>query len=334
MATEARVYNATGDRTSDPATFSFWDPVLQKTFVLELDSTNPLIPVNAVVTVPPLQYTRNAVTTTVTRDTTTPASNRPLPVELLAGDSLGPVAVGIGTSNSSTMRVHVGNGSSIDVSVPGTVSVLLGDSSGNGVTSTLVGAKRSLDVNVAASALPAGAATETTLAAINTKFPAQGQALAVASTPVVLTAAQITTLTPQTNALTDTQLRATALPISGTVAVTGVATETTLAALNTKIPAQGQALAAASIPVVLTAAQITTLTPQTNALTDTQLRATAVPTRSGLGIPIHDALAYTSAATTDTYVYRTGGIAGSIVATVVMSYTDATKAVLTTVVRT
>jgi hypothetical protein len=236
---------------------------------------------------------------------------------------------------------------------------------------------------------PPGLATQVTLDAINAKIPVQGQALAAASVPVVLTAAQITTLTPQTNVLTDAQLRATPVPVSGTVAVTGVATaanqtttntalstlitqtdgiegsltaidnktptlvsgrqpvdvgasvlptgaatETTLAAVNTKIPAQGQALAAATIPVVLTAAQITTLTPQTDALTDTQLRATAVPTRSGLGIPIHDALAYTSAATTDTYVYRTGGIAGSIVATVVMSYTDATKAVLTTVVRT
>lgn len=45
---------------------------------------------------------------------------------------------------------------------------------------------------------------------------------------------------------------------------TDVATETTLALIKAKtdnIPAQGQALAAASLPVVLTAAQITTLTP-------------------------------------------------------------------------
>lgn len=38
--------------------------------------------------------------------------------------------------------------------------------------------------------------------------------------------------------LTDSQLRATAVPVSGTVSVTGVATETTLSALNTKIPAK------------------------------------------------------------------------------------------------
>jgi len=50
-------------------------------------------------------------------------------------------------------------------------------------------------------------------------------------------------------------------PVSGTVAVTGVATETTLAAVNGKLPALGQALAAASVPVILPAATVTTLTP-------------------------------------------------------------------------
>ena len=50
--------------------------------------------------------------------------------------------------------------------------------------------------------------------------------------------------------------------ITGTVSLpTGAATEATVAAQNAKIPALGQALAAASTPVVLPAAQITTLTP-------------------------------------------------------------------------
>ena len=77
-------------------------------------------------------------------------------------------------------------------------------------------------VSAAALPLPTGASTEATLALIKAKtdnIPALGQALAVASTPVVLTAAQISTLTPQTNALTDTQLRATPIPVSGTVTV-------------------------------------------------------------------------------------------------------------------
>lgn len=109
-------------------------------------------------------------------------------------------------------------------------------------------------VIVASSALPTGASTSalqttgnTSIASIDTKTPALGQALAAASVPVVLTAAQVTTLTPP-------------------AAITNYANETggNLAAIKAKtdnIPAQGQALAAASLPVVLTAAQITTLTP-------------------------------------------------------------------------
>ena len=212
-------------------------------------------------------------------------------------------------------------------------------------------------ISASALPLPSGAAIESgNLASIKTntdKIPALGQALAAASTPVVLTAAQISTLTPQTNAITDAQIRATPLPISGTVttggltdtqiratalpvslsattitgsvAVTGALTDAQLRATDVKvsldgevvpvtgtffqatqpisasalplpsgaaiesgnlasiktntdkIPALGQALAAASTPVVLTAAQISTLTPQTNAITDAQIRATPLP---------------------------------------------------------
>lgn len=96
----------------------------------------------------------------------------------------------------------------------------------------------------------ANIATETTVAGIKTgtdKIPAQGQALAAASLPVVLTALQVTALTPP-------------------AAITNFANETggNLAAIKAdvdKIPAQGQALAAGSTPVVLPVAQITTLTP-------------------------------------------------------------------------
>lgn len=56
------------------------------------------------------------------------------------------------------------------------------------------------------------------LAAIDGKLPALGQALAAASVPVVLTAAQVTTLTPP-------------------AAITGFATESTLSSLNGKVTA-------------------------------------------------------------------------------------------------
>jgi hypothetical protein len=65
-------------------------------------------------------------------------------------------------------------------------------------------------VTTSSSALPSGAATEATLSAINTKVPSLGQALAASSVPVVLTAAQLSTLTPP-------------------AAITGYATEATLA---------------------------------------------------------------------------------------------------------
>jgi hypothetical protein len=85
------------------------------------------------------------------------------------------------------------------------------------------------------------------VASIDTKTPALGQALAAASVPVVLTASQLSTLTPPA-ALTNY-----ALETGGNLG--------TVATNTGRIPAQGQALAAASMPVVLTAAQISTLTP-------------------------------------------------------------------------
>lgn len=125
--------------------------------------------------------------------------------------------------------------------------VVILDMGGAGAESLLTG---TLPVSAASLPLPSGAATEAGhLATIDTstaKIPSQGQALAAASMPVVLTAAQVTTLTPP-------------------AAIVGFALEAGhLAAIDTsvaKIPSQGQALAAASMPVVLTAAQLATLTP-------------------------------------------------------------------------
>jgi len=77
-----------------------------------------------------------------------------------------------------------------------------------------------------------------------------------------------TTTQPVSGPLTDAQLRATAVPVSGTFwpgtqpvsaaslpLPTGAATETTLASINTKTPALGQAAMAASQPVVIASNQ-------------------------------------------------------------------------------
>jgi hypothetical protein len=96
---------------------------------------------------------------------------------------------------------------------------------------------------------------ETTIAgdttSIDDKTPALGQALEAASVPVVLPAGQITTLTPPA-AITNY-----AEESGGNLDT--IAGDTT--SLDGKTPALGQALAAASVPVVLTEAQVTTLTP-------------------------------------------------------------------------
>jgi hypothetical protein len=113
------------------------------------------------------------------------------------------------------------------------------------------------------------ATDDVNLAAIKTstdKIPAQGQALAAGSIPVVLPAAQMTTLTP--------------IP-----AITNYAEETggNLASVKTntdKIPAQGQALAASSIPVVLPALQaadLKSVTIKDNPLADSKLRVSSMP---------------------------------------------------------
>lgn len=209
-------------------------------------------------------------------------------------------------------------------------------------------------------ALPTGASTEATLALIKAKtdnIPPLGQALAAASVPVVLTAAQLSTLTPLStvaatqsgswtvtaNAGTNLNTSAllldatftarintlgqkvmasstpvviasdqSAIPISGTVTATipnplpvsqsgtwnitnisgtislpiGASTEATLALIKAKtdnIPPLGQALAAASVPVVLTAAQLSTLTPLST-IAATQSGAWTVTANAGTNL--------------------------------------------------
>ncbi len=99
--------------------------------------------------------------------------------------------------------------------------VKLMDGTLDGTSKAAVGAN-GLAADVKASVLPTGASTsaaQTTgnnsLSSIDTKLPAQGQALAAASVPVVLTAAQITTLTPPTTVTRSEPVPVIPLPMSG-----------------------------------------------------------------------------------------------------------------------
>ena len=68
---------------------------------------------------------------------------------------------------------------------------------------------------------------------------------------------------------------------------------------------------------------------------DTSLLATKANQLFGLLPIVYDYMSYTNTnATTDTYVYKSGGSGGTLVATVTIVYTDSTKAQVSTVTRT
>jgi hypothetical protein len=130
-------------------------------------------------------------------------------------------------------------------------------------------------VSAASLPLPAGAATQTTLASLLTELAGKAdltetQPVSVAAMPLPTGAATQTTLA---SLLTELQGKADLAETQPVSAVTlplpsGAATaanqgtsNTSLSSIDTKTPALGQALSAASRPVVLPAAQITALTP-------------------------------------------------------------------------
>jgi hypothetical protein len=170
-----------------------------------------------------LQTTANGLLTTIDGDTGTIATH---------------AATLAGAVSGTEMQVDIVSGS---VTVTGVST--LAEQQGQ---TTLLG---TIDTDTGAIA--------TSAASIDTKTPSLGQALAAASVPVVLTAAQITTLTPP-------------------AAITGFATESTLSSLNGKVTAVNTGAVVVSSSALPTGAA-TAANQQTDALTDTQLRATAVP---------------------------------------------------------
>lgn len=159
----------------------------------------------------------------------------------------------------------------------------------SGLTDTQLRAS-ALPVSLLSQPLPAGASTEATLAAmksvidslkatvdaLNAKVTAVNTssiAGQVDLTPATLSALENTTVTvsnPTATGLTDTQLRASALPVSlsSQPLPTGASTETTLAALKSAIDNLN-----AKVTAVNTGA-VTLTNPTAQGLTDTQLRAT------------------------------------------------------------
>lgn len=164
--------------------------------------------------------------------------------------------------------------------------------------------------SIGAIALPVGAAIATkqdtgnaSLASIDSKTPAAGQALMAASSPVVLASNQSAipvsqsggwTVAAMQSGLWSTSVAGTVSTIQSgvwsvaqsgvwAVSVTGVATETTLAALNVKTPTLGQAAMSASRPVVIASNQSSIPTNIASGYTHINFTGTAL-IKSGPGI--------------------------------------------------
>lgn len=164
----------------------------------------------------------------------------------------------------------------------------------------LSSASDSVSAVVTSSALPAGASTgalqttgNTSLASIDTKTPSLGQALAAASVPVVLTAAQLTTLTPLTTVAATQSGTWNINNVSGTVSLpTGASTEATLSTLSTNITAK---LSGSLVPFA-----------------HDYIALTYVTVGNGIG-------------EIETAVYKSGGAGGSTVATLTLAYDSSNR---------
>ena len=272
----------------------------------------------------------------------------------------GSITANLGTLNGAATAANQVTGNTNLATISGQLPSSLGAKTTANSLAVNVASDQTVSVSASALPLPSGAATsalqvsgnstlssiQNSVADIDTKTPALGQALSSASVPVVLPAAQITTLTPPTTITANQGGTWNINNISGTVSLpTGAATATGVAAVVTalgspfqaggsigntgfsingtlpafattptfnlgtlngaatsalqttgntalsaiqtsvaNIPAQGQALSAASLPVVLPAAQITALTPPTS-ISVSNFPATQLVSAASLPLP-------------------------------------------------
>lgn len=203
-------------------------------------------------------------------------------------------------------------------------------------------------VSVAALPLPAGAATEATLASLVTTSGSPGDAAWVSGSGSViallkkiagnvgLTDTQLrATPVPVSGPLTDTQLRASAVPVSASALPlpAGASTEATLASVLTGVGAPSDAAATTTGSLIAQARRIANLlagtltvggtvavsgsVSVTGPLTDTQLRASAVPTSvASLPLPT-GASTETTLAAANTALGTTADAASSTTGTVI-----------------
>lgn len=190
----------------------------------------------------------------------------------LVSQATTPWVVSLATGAATSALQTTGNTllTSIDAKTPSPGQALMAASSPVVIASD----QASIPVSVGAIALPTGASTSAlqvlgnaSLANIDSKIPTVGQKLSALSSPVVLASDQSPILVSQNGPWLISALQSglwsvgisgsLPLPLGAATEVTLAtrASESTLAAINTKIPVLGQALMAASQPVVIASDQ-------------------------------------------------------------------------------
>lgn len=145
---------------------------------------------NVIATQGPVIFNKNGAATVVNYNTVTPSSSEALPVNIVTVNGTGisttvdltgaQINVQLSDRGASPDSIQIGNGTNF-----------------LGINSNLEAKTHDADaITQLTNTNILQGAGNTSLGSIDTKTPALGQALAAASTPVVLTAAQVTTLTP------------------------------------------------------------------------------------------------------------------------------------------
>lgn len=150
-----------------------------------------------------LQSTGNTLLTSIDAKTRSPGQAlmaASMPVVLASDQSMIPVSVGsmalpTGASTSALQADGNASLSSIDAKLSSPIAVSQSglwsvEIAGSVIVNGTVGISGTVPISALALPLPLGAATETTLAAINTKTPVLGQALMAVSSPVVIASDQ------------------------------------------------------------------------------------------------------------------------------------------------
>jgi len=207
----------------------------------------------------PAQFVQDAVSVVVTEDTTTPANNRAMPSQLMIYKDGVQYPVTKDTADiAQTVAVPVEivglDGTTINITA-GDINVQLTDQGVNADVTRIGDGTNQLGITAANEAKVHDADALVELEAINLKTPA-------------LVAGKVPVDTGLTQGLTDTQLRATPVPVSGTI-TTGGLTDAELRATPVAVsgPLTDTQLRASALPV-------------SGPLTDTQLRAAAVDVAS------------------------------------------------------